>query len=419
MGAPAPQPSDKPCWFPFWGLTLIQSQNSFNEKGVQFLLIPLGIWLTEQNAGMGDLKYPLSALIVLPFILFSPLAGWFSDRYCKTRIIQAMAAVQILVLGGMSLCLWHENLPGALAWFCLFCIQATFFSPSKKGLVKDMIGGQRLGFASGILEMTSLLALLAGQIGVFTWFHHLRECGNDGWTAAATPCTVFFLCTLPVAGLSLLLPKYKPLSSEPFSFKLFYSHFAQLKLLWENKILLISEIGIGYFWFIGGTVLLMVLQLAEMHTQGDTAFAWESAVLMTCLSGGSVLGGITASVLCVRGIRLWVASAGGVGMTLGCTTLAVTSYGTPFFFICLTFTGFTASAFLVPLNAKLQDSAENSHRGDVIAAGNLADCLLGLFAVGFQWGMAQLLSPHAQFVVMALLSGATVYYVMRRMPHQA
>ncbi len=65
---------------------LIQAQNSFNEKGAQFLLIPLGVWLYGAE---GDLEYPLGAIIVLPFILFSPFVGWLSDRFCKARIINS------------------------------------------------------------------------------------------------------------------------------------------------------------------------------------------------------------------------------------------------------------------------------------------------------------------------------------------
>ncbi len=57
-------------WGAFWRLVLIQAQNSFNEKGAQFLLIPLGVWLYGTQ---GDLEYPLGAIIVLPFILFPPV----------------------------------------------------------------------------------------------------------------------------------------------------------------------------------------------------------------------------------------------------------------------------------------------------------------------------------------------------------
>lgn len=116
-------------WGAFWRLVLIQAQNSFNEKGAQFLLIPLGVWLYGAE---GDLEYPLGAIIVLPFILFSPFVGWLSDRFCKARIIQFMALLQICVLAGMYWSLRVHNLNGAILWFCVFAVQATVFSPAKR-----------------------------------------------------------------------------------------------------------------------------------------------------------------------------------------------------------------------------------------------------------------------------------------------
>ena len=39
---------------------------------------------------------------------------------------------------------------------------------------------------------------------------------------------------------------------------------------------------------------------------------------------------------------------------------------------------------------QFQDRADNDKRGDMIAAGNLVDCVLGLMAVGFQYAMMQM-----------------------------
>ncbi|MFR1411851.1 MAG: hypothetical protein ACLSUW_05845, partial [Akkermansia sp.] len=147
-------------WGAFWRLVLIQAQNSFNETGAQFLLIPLGVWLYGTQ---GDLEYPLGAIIVLPFILFSPFVGWLSDRFCKARIIQFMALLQICVLGGMYWSLRSHNLNGAILWFCVFALQATIFSPSKKGIVKDIVGTSRMGFASGIVKWLPSSACSSGR----------------------------------------------------------------------------------------------------------------------------------------------------------------------------------------------------------------------------------------------------------------
>lgn len=78
---------------------------------------------------------------------------------------------------------------------------------------------------------------------------------------------------------------------------------------------------------------------------------------------------------------------GGIGIFLSCFSLQILPYGHPFFYAALAGAGFFASGYLVPLNALLQDHADDARRGDVIAAGNLVDCALGILAVVVQLGM--------------------------------
>lgn len=407
-------------WGSFASLVVIQSMNSLNEKGVQFLLIALGIWMAK------TLQYPLSVLIVLPFVLFSPLAGWLSDRVCKTRLLQAMVLLQVLVLTGMSIGLWTQNLPLAFGSFTIFCVQAMFFSPAKKGLVKDMVGTEHIGFASGILEITSMLALLVGQIGaLYIVYTLLSLWGREsGWEAAAVPCSVCTIGAVMVLILSMFIPRYAPQSTRPFEWNLLWKHFTQLRMLWDNKVLRNSEIGIGYFWFIAGIMMLIVLQMAAEANpvQSSADFMQvlgqqkDSAILFAWLSGGAISGGLVASIICAGKIRTWVATAGGIGMTLGCAALAFIPYGTPLFFAALTLTGFAASGYLVPLNALLQDRADDDKRGDVIAAGNLVDCFLGIMSVVLQGAMMWLgISPQWQCGILACTSALVAVFIIRNM----
>jgi membrane protein implicated in regulation of membrane protease activity len=62
----------------------------------------------------------------------------------------------------------------------------------------------------------------------------------------------------------------------------------------------------------------------------------------------------------------------------------------------------------------LQDRADNDKRGDVIAAGNLVDCFLGIMSVAVQAGMkAAGLSPQLQCGVLAITSAAVAVFISR------
>lgn len=417
MQKPESEVSKTP-WGSFWSLTVIQSMNALNEKGVQFLLIGLGIWMAM------ELQYSLSVLIVLPFVLFSPLGGWIADRWCKTRLLQAMVLLQVIVLVGMTLGLWWQNLGVAVFFFSIFCIQAMFFSPAKKGLVKDIVGSANIGFASGVMEISTMLALLVGQIGALYLIYTLLKLWGpeSGWQAAALPCACCTVGAVLVFVMSLFIPRYPAQSTRPFRWNLLWCHFSQLRMLWDNKVLRNSEIGIGFFWFLASVMMLIVLQMAAeahpVHSQADFLQVLgqqkDSALLFAWLSGGSISGGLCASIICAGRIRTWVATVGGIGMTLGCVALALLPYGTPLFFAALTFTGFTAAGYLVPLNALLQDRADDDKRGDVIAAGNLVDCFLGIVAVGIQGALnAAGVSPQWQCGMLAMCSAAVALFIIR------
>lgn len=417
MQTPANAP-DKTPWGSFWSLTVIQSMNALNEKGVQFLLIGLGIWMAM------ELQYSLSVLIVLPFVLFSPLGGWLADRWSKTRLLQAMVLLQVFVLAGMTLGLWLENLALAVFCFAVFCVQAMFFSPAKKGLTKDIVGSRNIGFASGVMEISTMLALLVGQIGaLYLIYTLLKLWGPDsGWQAAALPCACCTAGAVIVFIMSLFMPRYPAQSTRPFSWQLLWCHFSQLRMLWQNKVLRNSEIGIGFFWFLASVMMLIVLQMAAeanpVQSKDDFLQVLgqqkDSALLFAWLSGGSISGGLCASIICARRIRTWVTTVGGIGMTLGCVALALLPYGSPLFFAALTFTGFTAAGYLVPLNALLQDRADDDKRGDVIAAGNLIDCGLSIVAVLLQGCMkATGMSPQWQCGILALGSALVAAFIIR------
>lgn len=268
-----------------------------------------------------------------------------------------------------------------------------------------------------------MLALLVGQIGALWVVYYLlgRWGESAGWQAAAWPCTLCLGWAVVVLLLSLLLPRYEPMSKRRFELRLLWEHFAQLRLLWRDRTLRYCEVGIGYFWFIAGVMMLIALQMAqdaqavesEGHFMQILGQQKDSALLIAWISGGSVVGGVLASVLCSRRINTRVTMVGGVGMSLACLALVWLPYGHPLFYAALAMAGLTASGYLVPLNALMQDHADDDKRGDVIAAGNLVDCALGIFSVVAQWGMRTLgLSPAQQCLVLAVCSaGVTLYLI--------
>lgn len=406
-------------WRSFWILIAIQIQNAFNEKAAQILLIPLAGWLAIQNNTESHMEYFLGAVIVLPYLLFSPFVGWLADCFCKTRIIQFMAFLQILVMAAMWFFLLKNEMGAAIAMFCIFAIQATILSPARKGVVKDMIGSKRIGFASGIVEVAGIFAILAAQISIFFWFDGLLTTHRDGWHAAAFPTLILMLAAIPVALLSLVLPAYPRGKARAFSVSLFYEHFLQLKYLWKKRNLRLSEIGISYFWFLASVLTLMTIQIAKDLTGGGgEGMGTFNGILTVWLSCGVIIGGVIGSILCRHKIELGLIPLGAIGITFGCLYMAFFEPMTIASNLGLTFIGAFAAIYLIPLNAYLQDNCEPGARGNVIAAANLMDMLMALIAVGFQLVLKELFDIQSQFIVLAILSLFITVVTLRLIPRE-
>ncbi len=419
-------------WAGFWTLVAVQAQNAFNEKAVQFLLIPLGVWLW--GADGSTLEYILGAIFVLPYILFSPLVGWLSDCFCKTRIVQVMSVIQIFIMSCMLFCFYQHDMYAAILWFAIFATQATILSPAKKGIVKDLLGSKYIGFGSGIIEMSLVFVLLAAQIGVFFWFSYLLtsyEAQNSptynaellaGWDSVILPTWIFIGLACLVCAASFLVPRYPAKKARPFSWSLFYEHFGQIKYLWQDRLLRLSELGIAYFWCLAGSLFLILIQIAKSMQAADpnVDFSLQCGILMAWMTGGVVLGGVVASQLCKGKNELGLIPFGAIGITLCTLLLTFFDVNTYTSNALLGLTGAFGAAYLVPLNAFLQDNCDPNNRGNIIAAGNLIDNLMGLVAVALMWVMYEIFgaSPQQQFFVLFLMSFFILICSLRLIPQE-
>ena len=416
-------------WRSFWTLVAVQAQNAFNEKAVQFLLIPLGVWLW--GASGSTLEYGLGAIYVLPYILFSPLVGWLADCFCKTRIIQVMSVVQLFVMSCMLFCFYQHDMYAAILWFSIFAIQATILSPAKKGIVKDLLGSRYLSYGSGIIEVSMVFVLLLAQIGVFFLFSYLLDYyaqvlgpaaqEEAGWSAVRLPTWIFISLAVLVAAASLILPCYPAKQTRRFSMSLFYEHFVQMKYLWRDRQLRLSEIGISYFWCLAGSLFLILIQIAKdmQISHPDVDFSLQCGILMAWLGGGVVIGGSVASQLCKGKNELGLIPLGAIGVTICTLMLSLLDVEAIESHIVLTLTGAFGAAYLVPLNAFLQDNCDPANRGNIIAAGNLFDNLMGLVAVGLMWVMhAYGARPQGQYFVLFLFSAFIMVTSLRLIPQE-
>ena len=185
-------------------------------------------------------------------MLFAPVAGWLSDRFSKRNVILGSAILQLVVLFWICGAIVVKNVPLALCGFFALAVQSAFFSPAKLGINKELVGSRHLGFATGIQQMTAMLAILIGQV-VAGWLFDQRYKGLGGqpaqaWQAALPPMLILTACSVPALFFAWIIPRVPAQGGGKFNLKLTVSHFTNLADLWRDVPLRQASFGVAFFW---------------------------------------------------------------------------------------------------------------------------------------------------------------------------
>ena len=440
-------------------LLVAQAQVTFNDNAAKLMLVALAQFpgvLTGLDVNV--VRSILGAMLVAPFVAFSPLAGWLCDRFAKSRVLYLSLGLQFAVMLGLVFALWQHSLWGAVACFLLLALQATVFSPAKRGILRELVGAGDLSRWVGFMEMFSLGAILAGGFGGGWMFDHWTRLHHSPWNGALITAAVLTVLSALSWLVFLLVQPTAPQSEEKFSFSLLWRHGRQLRELWAAKPLLRATWGIVFFYAVGGYLYLLLIQMgADAHAGGNVGSATDTGVMLLLLGAGTILGNFLAGLLSHGRIDLGLAPVGGAALVVALLMLGLIGEVGFAFRGWLVVGGFASGFFLVPLYAYLQETAGSHRRGRILAAVGLMDsagglAANGLFALvasgtlyGLRDGLAGTLghslgawsaqltkgvfflltcggtfpwSPRVQFLALAGLTVLMLVYSLWQLPHQ-
>ncbi len=147
----------------FVKLLFTQTQVAFNDNGTKLVLIGLVNLVLPMEAAMRYVSL-ISLLLVSPFVIFAPLAGWLNDRFARRDVIRWSLWLQMAVMIFLIGAVLAGSLPLVMAGFFLLAVQSTFFSPAKRGILKELQPPERLQAAVGWAETLCIGAILGGSL---------------------------------------------------------------------------------------------------------------------------------------------------------------------------------------------------------------------------------------------------------------
>ena len=331
------------------------------------------------------------AIFILPFFLFSSLAGEVADKYEKSKLIKHIKSVEILIVAIASLGFLIASY--YLLLFALFLMgtQSTFFGPLKYALLPQLLEKKELTPANAMLQAGTYFAIMTGTIlgGLLA--------GIDGSTSkiiiihilglaiAGRTCAHF----IPIATASddtIVIRKNLPKATVSI-----------VKEAISDRLNLILIFLISGFWFTSSAFVAAVPTYAKLLLGAD-------ANVITILNVAFVIGIGLAAFLCTmltRGqIRPYLILLGAIGV--GLTSLTVLAQGTPpissnllqldnflssrfaiIFFMQLVLVGTFGALYVIPLYACLQINLRATHRARTIAALNVCNAFFMVLSALF------------------------------------
>ncbi len=361
-------------------------------------------------------------IFILPFFIFSAVAGQLSDKYDKSVVLRLTKILEIVIMIFSAFALWMEDYEFLLITLFFMGAQSTFFGPAKFSILPQHVPNDKLIAANALIEMGTFLAILLGTI-------------LGGVLISLPKGSIIVAVVLLVVAVIGYLSSRKIPSAQPGNAKLkihwnpVTTTWRQLRFARQNTAVSGAILGGSWFWFVGSFVLSILPGLCLNHFHGNETLI---TYFLTLFSVGIGIGSVFCDYLIRRFDIVKIIFCGiiGVGASLfglcflflqpvgedNGTLLSFLQQGigvtTTLLLILL---AFMSGLYIVPLNALVQRKSSVEVRSQVIAAYNINNSLFMVLASILLMGLFYMqLSFFEIFLCLFIMHTFFALYFFRR-----
>jgi MFS family permease len=149
----------------FLPLFTTQFLGAFNDnlyKSAMVILVTYAVYNDETKEA--TFNAIAGGLFILPFFLFSALAGQLADSSDKARIIRIVKTAEIFIMIGGAIGLILHNIPLLLAGLFAMGVHSSFFGPIKYAILPQHLKSDEVLGGTGLVEAGTYGAILLGTI---------------------------------------------------------------------------------------------------------------------------------------------------------------------------------------------------------------------------------------------------------------
>jgi 1-acyl-sn-glycerol-3-phosphate acyltransferase len=367
-------------FLPFFGA---QAFGAFNDNVYKNVLVIVATYhATSYTQLAPELLTNIAAgLFILPYVLFSGIAGQLADRFDKTLVLKVVKAAEIVIMAIAALGFAAHNIEVLLGALFLMGVHSTFFAPAKYGLLPEVLQETELVGGNALVEMGTFLAILLGTLAAGL----LAADGRIGAISLA-------LIAVAVIGFvtSLGIPALRPAAPDlRVDWRPWTSTWDNIRAARESRAVFQSILGISWFWFYGALVLAQLPLFAKDVLGGSEQIV---TLLLVLFSAGIGIGSLLCERLSGHKVEIGLVPFGSIGLTAFAVDLyfavPAVPHGTALtaaqfvalpgswrVLLDLGLIGVFGGFFIVPLYALVQQRSRREVMSRVIGANNILNAV--------------------------------------------
>jgi 1-acyl-sn-glycerol-3-phosphate acyltransferase len=409
-------------FLPFFGA---QALGAFNDNVYKNVLVIVAIYQAAAYTTMEPqlLTNLAGALFILPYVLFSGVAGQLASRIDKATVLKVVKFAEVLVMALAGIGFVLQNITILLAALFLMGVQSTFFAPAKYGLLPEVLHDTELVGGNAMVEMGTFLAILLGTL----------VAGLLAAYAGVSAIVVTISCVAALgAVVSLAIPKLAPATpSLRVDWRIWVSTWENLKIAYAYRPVFLALLGISWFWFYG-TIVLAQLPLLSRDVIGGSEQV--VTVMLVLFAFGVGLGSLLCERMSGHKVEIGLVPFGSIGLTLFAVDLyfALPAVPSPVpltageflatpgawrILLDLGLIGLFGGFFIVPLYAMVQQRTRREAMSRVIGANSILNALFMVVAAVFGAALLQAgIGIAALLLLTGILNVLVAAYIYRLVP---
>ncbi|MET1755465.1 MFS transporter [Novosphingobium sp. RD2P27] len=365
----------------------VQFLGAFNDNLLKFALLFLANFtvFAAEPEKTEQLAVISAGLFILPYFLFSAVAGQIADRVDKSRLVRLVKCAEVPIMTVALAGFWLQSVQVLLVCLFLMGTHSAFFGPVKYSILPQHLRRDEIMGGTGLIEGGTFVAILGGQL-------------LAGFIAPQSAGMVALILSLAGLLASLAVPPAPPSrGGHPVDLNILRGTWQVVRAARHGRGVWAAILGISWF-FTAGTVLVSEFAPLVSGTLGGGQSVVN--VFLAVFSVTIAIGSLAVNRLLKGEVSARYVPVSALGMAAGLIDLWLSSQAFEMqatragVWEFLSYPGawrpladvvliaFAGGMFIVPLYAILQVDTALDERSQVIAANNIINAAVTVVVVG-------------------------------------